>query len=399
MSLSSFAHQKGRKPIVAWFTYFPVEWLEQIPSEARNIPIQHPATWQRVLLAEFERTLPMDLHILVLRKSFPSNFSFVRRGVTFHCLKTVGGMRAPSLYWLDTVLVAGILSKIKPDLCHAWGTEYGAPIIASRLKYPTLVTMQGLLGWLKTRFPLPTQMKISAMLEPKSLRKNRFATAESSFGMKYLQDHYSHLNLFQIEHAPDPVFFQTARDPQKSSLRFVCLSSFNMAKGADVLIKTLNSLAPDLNFEITFIGGKDELLFNQLKSATSPDLWARVKFLHNLSSPEVAKELASATMMLYPSRADSSPNSVKESVVMGVPVVASAVGGIVDHVHPGKNGFLFETENVDSCAEQIRNAVAHPLFGKGLVEESTLAQMRSYLSPQTMATKFLAAYEAVLQKW
>jgi glycosyltransferase involved in cell wall biosynthesis len=135
-----------------------------------------------------------------------------------------------------------------------------------------------------------------------------------------------------------------------------------------------------------------------LRGSVSAQTWERVEFKHHLLPHEVAAELETPTMLLMPTRADTSPNAVKESVVAGVPVVASSVGGIPDYVIPGKNGVLFPAGDLEAFILAIRSACAHPLFGKGLVDPATLAAEREYLSPELMAKKFLAAYEAALAK-
>jgi len=84
---------------VAWFSYFPVEWLSGVPEPVTRLPRQHPASWQRVLLTEFEKNPALRLHVVVLRKQFERNLTFERNGVTFHLIKTPGGLRAPSLFW------------------------------------------------------------------------------------------------------------------------------------------------------------------------------------------------------------------------------------------------------------------------------------------------------------
>ena len=37
---------------VAWISYFPIEWLPDLPEPLRGLPRMHPASWQRVLLQE-----------------------------------------------------------------------------------------------------------------------------------------------------------------------------------------------------------------------------------------------------------------------------------------------------------------------------------------------------------
>jgi glycosyltransferase involved in cell wall biosynthesis len=386
----------GRPIRVAWFSYFPIEWQPNIPEELANLPKLHPATWQTVLYNEFQNDPRLDLHVIVLRKDFPRNLSLKRGNTTIHCLKTPGGLRAGSFYWIDTLLVSGALRRIKPDLVHAWGTEFAAAAVATRLRYPALITIQGILNWLKTIFPLNRHQKIGAFLERGALKKARFVTAESSFSMSWLKEHYPALRLRQIEHAPNPLFASVNRNPSISPIRIIVVSSLSHAKGGDVLLEALWSLEGKLDYQLTWIGGRDPRLEDQLRRGLHGKFWQRITWKNDLTPAQIAEELSTATFLVYPTRADSSPNAVKEAVVAGLPVVASRVGGLVDYVFPDRNGVLFESGNPESCAQAIQTAAAHSLFSKGLVDPDTLAHVRDYLSSKTMAGKFLAAYQEVL---
>ncbi len=381
--------------IVAWCSYFPVEWLPDAPEEVRRLPKLHPATWQRVLLAELEKFPSLKLHILVLRRQFERSMTFERRGVTFHLIKTPPCTRAPSLFWLDTLLLRRALRAIRPDLLHAWGTENGAAMVASRLGYPSLITMQGLINWLGEQFPIGAYFRFAAMVERRSLGRARTVTAESAFAVRYLRDHYPHLAVRQIEHAPQPCFAQVERRPQMRPLRFVFLSSLNYAKGGDLFVQALDSLGSQLDFEATVIGGVDEAMRRSLLATTPAALWRRITFKQNLTSEEVAADLATATMMIYTTRGDNSPNAVKEAVAAGVPVVAADIGGIPDYVFPGRNGLLFPCGDTAGCAAAVQEACAHPLFRQGRVDPATLAETRAYLSPERMGRSFFEIYEAI----
>lgn len=387
-----------KRPLrVAWFTYFPIEWLPELPPELQKLPRLHPATWQRVLWEEFRHDESLELHIIILRSHFPATIRFRRNNTTFHCIKTPGGTRATTLFWTDTFYVSRELKQIQPDLVHAWGSEFGGAAIASRLNWPALVTMQGILTWYGSVFPLNLHTKLARLAEPPSLRKAHVVTCESSFGMNYLAERYPHLKLLQVEHAPHPSFSQVVRRPQNDPLRIVCVGTFLFWKGADVVIQALARLETNKPFELFWIGAKDAALEADLRSKTPEALWKRITFKHNLSPAEIAAELSQATLFLHAARADNSPNSVKEAVVAGVPVIATNTGGIPDYVIPGKNGFLFASGNVDDCASKLQDAIAHPTFNKGLVDPATLSEMRAYLSASTMATKFKEAYSAVLK--
>jgi glycosyltransferase involved in cell wall biosynthesis len=105
--------------------------------------------------------------------------------------------------------------------------------------------------------------------------------------------------------------------------------------------------------------------------------------------------LSKATIFLLPTRADTSPNAVKEAVVAGVPVVAGNVGGIPDYVFPGENGFLFAAGKQAEFKAMIQEAITHPLFSRGLVSPASLQRNREYLSPARMAQSFLSVYRIV----
>ena len=380
---------------VAWFTYFPIEWIDGLPEELGRLPKMHPATWQRVLLIELQKESSLRLHIIVLRKQFPRSLKFQQGNTTFHCVKTPGGLRAPSLFWLDTYYVARILRSIGPDVVHAWGSENGAALIASRLRYPSLVTMQGLMSWMTELGVANSYQRFAARLERWSLSRLRNVSAESSFAVQYLRERYPRLQLRQIEHAPSWGFHQLTRRPISQPMRFLSISTLGHAKGTDVLLHALDSLRDALSFDVVLIGGASTETLDEYRRAVSPELWSRLRFKNHLTSDEIAAELEQATLLIYPSRADNSPNAVKEAVVAGVPVVASEVGGIVDYVIPNENGFLFPVGDVTACANAVRKACQHPSMSRGEVSPETLARVREYLSPATMGRKFLEAYREI----
>src|SRR5258708_35472484 len=104
----------AQRPLkVAWISFFPVEWLPDLPEPLRNHPRLHPSPWQRVLLRELQAFPELKIHVVVVRRYFDRHFVFERDGVTFHCLKSPGGWRRLSLFWIDTMLVRGCLLKVQ----------------------------------------------------------------------------------------------------------------------------------------------------------------------------------------------------------------------------------------------------------------------------------------------
>jgi glycosyltransferase involved in cell wall biosynthesis len=388
----------SRPLTVAWFSYFPVEWLPDLPAELRHTPKLHPASWQRVLLNGLENNPALRLHIVILRKQFERDFTFERNGVTFHLLKTPGGWRAPTLFWLDTFLIGRVLRKIKPDVVHAWGTEQGAALVAKRLGYPRVVTVQGLLTWYGKIVPQTAYEKLAGRLENYSLARSPLVTTEARFSVQWVRERHPHIRVEQIEHAPDPIFHGLQRRPQTRPLRLVFVGGLEFRKGGDLIAQALDRLRGEFEFELIVVGRRNPNIAETLERKVSAEFWRQVSFRENLTYIEVAKELETATMLLSPSRADVSPNSVKEAVAAGVPVVGAAVGGIPDYVLPGLNGLLCSPGSLDEFTETLRAAARHPQFSRGEVDAATLVRMREYLSPQLMAKRFLEVYHLALEQ-
>jgi glycosyltransferase involved in cell wall biosynthesis len=151
----------------------------------------------------------------------------------------------------------------------------------------------------------------------------------------------------------------------------------------------------ELDFRVAMIGNPSDAFLAPLRQSLSPDLWRRVDFKDHLSPADIAAQLSAATMLLFPTRVDNSPNAVKEAVVAGVPVVASDVGGIPDYVQPGKNGILFKTGDLGEFTNAIRQACRHLLFRAGRVAPESLEGSRAYLSPARMGERFLETYRSI----
>jgi len=381
---------------VAWISDFPVEWFPDLPQALRHLPRQKSATWTQVLFEEFRERRDLKLHIIVLRKGMAHDVVFEREGVTFHVLKVIRGMRASSLFWHDTLLIRRALKEIRPDLVHAWGLERGAGLVAQRLGYPYLVTIQGLFTWYREVIPLHAYDRFTAAIERRCLRRAHVVTTESCFAVRFLQERFPNLAVRQAEHAPNRVFHVVQRQPRKGPVRMLSVGTFGFRKGSDVLLRALNRLLGTIDFELIVVGSPDERWLAPLRRELSPALWEHVCFKTDLPPAAVAAELAETTLAVLPTRADTSPNAVKEAVVAGVPVVATRVGGIVDYVFPGANGLLCDAGDVDGLAEALREACHHPLFSQGLVDAATLSRTRDYLSSARMGTNFFEAYRAVL---
>jgi glycosyltransferase involved in cell wall biosynthesis len=78
-----------------------------------------------------------------------------------------------------------------------------------------------------------------------------------------------------------------------------------------------------------------------------------VVMLGKLNADQMKEQYLSSNVFVCPSSLENSPNSLGEAMLLGVPCVASNVGGIPSMMVGGQDGILFPAGNVEALAEDI----------------------------------------------
>jgi glycosyltransferase involved in cell wall biosynthesis len=172
------------------------------------------------------------------------------------------------------------------------------------------------------------------------------------------------------------------------------LSRLSPVKGVDVLLdaaRVLLDRSVDFQFEIA--GDGPELIDLQAR-ARRLGLEDRVHFLGWIDDPQ--ERLGKWDIYVQPSRAEGFGLGILEAMAAGLPVVASAVGGIPELVEPGITGFLIPPDNSDRLADSLvtlsTNGELREVMGKaGRKRASTV------FAQQATAQKVCTAYHRLLE--
>ncbi len=84
-------------------------------------------------------------------------------------------------------------------------------------------------------------------------------------------------------------------------------------------------------------------------------------------------------IVLHPSLAEGFGRAVLESMALGKPVIASAVGGLRETIHDGVNGYLVEPSNVDMIELRLRYLLSRPDFRVQIGQEAKRTVFSDYL--------------------
>jgi len=149
-------------------------------------------------------------------------------------------------------------------------------------------------------------------------------------------------------------------------------------KGVDTLIAAAGRLGPSAVLRIAGEGPDGDRL-RRLADDLAP---GRVVFHGRLSGADTVALLRSAAVVAVPSRwYENQPMVVLEAMALGVPVVASDIGGLPELVEDGVTGTLVRPDDDDALAAALAALLAAPDQGLAM-GRAARAEVASGHSPQ-----------------
>ena len=124
--------------------------------------------------------------------------------------------------------------------------------------------------------------------------------------------------------------------------------------------------------------------------------YPEARFLGRVDGPTVESLISAAAMCVVPSRCyENAPLSVLEPMAAGVPVIASAIGGIPELLEHGVSGLLVQPGDVDELACAIRRLRDEPGLGSAL-GAAARQRVATCFSPEQHLQSLLHTYQTAM---
>lgn len=182
-----------------------------------------------------------------------------------------------------------------------------------------------------------------------------------------------------------PIRRRFAFDPS-SILKIVFISAdiSTPVKGLSTLLNALAKFDLYSKVSVDLVGRID------VKSAPSH---ARVKLYGGLSSQKVFQVMRQSHLLVVPSLSENSPNVIAEAQLLGLPVLASNVGGNSELIEHGVTGFLAEP-NEDSIGSALSRLVEKPNFRE--ISENAIGSAESRWDNSRNALSHIDLYQKAI---
>jgi len=352
-----------------------VLWFSPTPSLYGQNTIHHNgggwvASLQRILRET------SDIELGVAFEHSDESFKFVEDGVSYFPIninnRPVQKIRRKlgSVNECDALIAHAkqIIIDYDPDLIHVFGSESCFGLLSALTEIPVIIHMQGSLpAYANARFP-PGYNKLDLIRASRGnpLRLYRLVSNDRAFMQRALREegvlgncqHF--MGRTEWDRAITSVynpkatydycaealrseFIEETRpwNPRKTpEIRLVSTLSTPLYKGVDLILKTAQVLRHKIGRKIHWqiFGISDAWLQEAKTQIRAKD--CGVKFLGVAKASIIRDALLAADMYVHPSYIDNSPNSLCEAQVLGVPVVATDVGGISSLITHASTGYL-----------------------------------------------------------
>jgi glycosyltransferase involved in cell wall biosynthesis len=181
--------------------------------------------------------------------------------------------------------------------------------------------------------------------------------------------------------------------PEGAGCRIVSVARFEEPKDHATLLRAMSRLR-DLDWSLELVG--DGPLEKDCRAlAATLGIADRVEFPGYRRDPAAA--LARARLFVLSSRSEALPRSVLEAMRAGLPIVASAVGGLPELVDNRINGVLIPISDAGALAMAIREMIVDR-YARATRGKASRAAYEARFRFELMLEKTAALYETVCER-
>lgn len=267
-----------------------------------------------------------------------------------------------------------IIEQSKPDIIHIHGTESSFCLITSEnTGIPVVYSIQGYIAPYAEQFfagfPLAElkkhetlKMKLlnksyvtkyknflyDAERERNAVEKAKYIMGRTNWDRAISKLYNPNVKYYVVNEILRPPFYETEWKKEAFNEKLIITSTISpgIYKGYETLLKAAALLKRYATFEFEWrvIGcSKDTVTVKIAEQMTGHDSGkCDISLLGMKKAEEVAEELKNADIYCHVSHIENSPNSVCEAMLVGMPVIATFVGGTDCMLEHEKEGILYQ---------------------------------------------------------
>jgi glycosyltransferase involved in cell wall biosynthesis len=183
-----------------------------------------------------------------------------------------------------------------------------------------------------------------------------------------------------------------------STVEILCVSRLLRRKNVDLVMQAFADVSrriPEVRLRIVGDGPERPRL---TRLAGELDLGEKVAFTGFIPNAAVHEEYHRADIFVNASAAEGFATTCLEALASGLPVVSTNVGGFVDAVQDGKNGYLVSAPDAGNLAAKLSALAENPTLIAELSRGAREVAERKFDWDAAVIPRYRALYERVIQE-
>lgn len=318
-----------------------------------------------------------------------------------------------------------IIEDFNPDLIQIFGSENEFGAICKHTNIPVVIHMQGCIppyhnalfpvGMKKSDFlfkkGLSLSYRVIGLRSEKAFRKRAEMEIDTIQSCKYFMGRTewdkSLIDLFNptatyfhCEEALRDSFIHSDKQWKYSNGKkktIISVISRPWYKGCDLILKTAALLKrfTNIDFEWKVYGIPEMKFYESVYGIKANDV--NVRTMGTASKEELVDALCTSSCYVHTSYIDNSPNSICEAQILGVPVLATNVGGISSIVNNGIDGILFPANAPYTAAALIKRVIADEGLSN-MLSSNAIKGATDRHNPAKIGKRLAEIYETIIKE-
>lgn len=263
-----------------------------------------------------------------------------------------------------------VIDKYKPDIVQVFGCERPFGLIANKTTIPVVIHIQGsIVSYYNALYPpkyngytllksaglniwqqinnfLQSYRDHSRMIIERKIWKSvtyYMGRTEWDYALTRVMNPSAHY--FHVNEALRHIFIDSDlvwKYKEDNKIKIFSTGCSTYWKGIDVMLKTAHVLKEmGIDFEWNVAGSMTDYLRNTVEKKEKLSFTeCGINVLGFLNADKMVQFLINSTMMVHTAYIENSPNSICEAQCLGVPIIATYVGGIPTLIRHGIDGEL-----------------------------------------------------------
>ncbi|WP_020061484.1 glycosyltransferase family 4 protein [Bacillus sp. 123MFChir2] len=333
-----------------------------------------------------------------------------------------------------------IVEQCKPDIVHIFGTEFIHTLsmvnVCRKKNIKIVVSIQGLVSIIPKHYMLALPVNVQKRytfrdllkrdnikkqqkkfikrgeFEIESLRKVNNVIGRTTWDKACTTQINPNVTYHHCDETLREEFYNYQWDIKKIERHSIFLSQGSYPiKGLHFMIEAMPLILKKFPNTKLYIGGTDITSSKTLKEKMKIssygkyikelikkyNLQDKIVFTGLLSEKQMCERYLQSNVFVCPSTIENSPNSLGEAMILGVPCVASDVGGVSDMLKHKEEGFVYQTDAPYMLAHYVCEIFKNDELALKFSENARAHALKTHDSIKN-TKRLIEIYEDILQK-